>query len=400
MGPRIDIDVIAPVDLRGLATLIKPAVLYGDRVRIHSPAAALLHGVTQFADLTDPADQLAAIVQVAQQAPSALGVDFDLSAASGLEAFLRMTPRERRTIARLSNATAEVQEMERMIGGLREIWERDMPRAIDQILETTGGGDLIDAVRAGAVEVSPLGALGATDHVVNSVVAASETGRAQELDPVLDGFLEAIVDTISAPGRFPLLDADAAALVQSMEREALVAFDPSTAARSSEIHGAARFMAFLPSFPDLALSEVLDLKKELEAPLLRFRAEMAALSKEFSRPIDERFALEVEDAWRERVAPALAEIRETLAEHGLLREVASVAQGDLKAIFAEAGGVVVTSHLDLLRLSGLMTLGVATAIPSLHILGKAVNQRLIAERQVRKQGFYFLHKVDVAARRR
>jgi hypothetical protein len=271
-----------------------------------------------------------------------------------------------------------------------------MPRAIEQILETTGAGELIDAVRAGVVEISPLGQRTSTDHVASSIIAASEpTGSSG--DPAFDGFLETIVDTISTGERFPLLDADAAGLVQSMEREAVLVFGGSTAARSSEIGAAARFMAFLPTFPLLDLAEVIDLRRELDAPLSRFRSEIAKLSKQFSRSIDECFALEVEDAWRERVAPALADIRETLAEHGLLREVASVARGDVKAIFAEAGGVVATSHVDLLHLSHLVTLGVAAAIPSLHVLGKAVNQRLGAKREVQKQGFYFLHRIDHAA---
>src|SRR5438477_28816 len=83
-----------------------------------------------------------------------------------------------------------------------------------------------------------------------------------------------------------------------------------------------------------------DLRRHLTAPLVRFRGEMGRLATEFeARSFDPGFSAEVEDAWRTRVEPALVDIREALAEHGLLREVASVALGDPRRLIAEAGGV-------------------------------------------------------------
>jgi hypothetical protein len=58
------------------------------------------------------------------------------------------------------------------------------------------------------------------------------------------------------------------------------------------------------------------------------------------------------------------------------------------------------SHANLVSLSDFVTATAAAAVPALHTLGKAVNERLTAKRDVQKQGFYFLHKVDEQARRR
>lgn len=185
-----------------------------------------------------------------------------------------------------------------------------------------------------------------------------------------------------------------------MERESHVVFGGATAARSEEVDAATRFMAYLPYFARMPLDEVLDLRSELAEPLARFRSEMVKLSRDFARPIDPSFAVDVDDAWRERVAPALVDIREALAEHGLLREVASVARGDVARLFSEAGGVLAASHANLVSLSEFVTVAAAAAVPALHTLGKAVNERLNATSDVQKQGFYFLHKVDEETRRR
>jgi hypothetical protein len=77
----------------------------------------------------------------------------------------------------------------------------------------------------------------------------------------------------------------------------------------------------------------------------------------------------VEDAWRTQVAPALADIREALAEHGLLSEAASIALGDPRRLLVEAGGVLAVAHGEVLSLSALLTTGLAAGLPLTDIAG-------------------------------
>lgn len=400
LGPPVNIDVIAPVDVKGLAALIKPALLYADRVTIHSPAASLLHDVTQFTDLAEPADQLAALAAVAQQAPRALPFDFDAAAVEGLQAFLQLPPHVARRIGRATGAEGEIGELLTMVEDLREKWQTEMPAVRDQVIREAGAEDLIEAIQRGAVELAPLAEMSPTDSVGGAVAAAAAESNRRPLDPMFNGFLETVIRAVSDTGRFPLLDADASGLVRAMEEDALLTFTGMTATRSAEADAATRFMAFLPYFPDLPLSEVLDLKDALSVPLTRFRSEMVSLSRQFDRPIDDEFAADVADAWREKVAPALEEIRGSLAEHGFLREVASIAQGDVKRMLSEAGGIWAASHANLLDLSGMVTFAAAAGVPALDTAARAVRETMTARRDVKKQGFYFLHKLDEESRKR
>jgi hypothetical protein len=400
-GPQVHVKVIAPVDLGGLAALVKPAVLYADSVTIHSPSAALLHGVIQFAELTHPADQLHAILEVARQAPNALKLDFDPEAAAKLTTLLRMSPQQRARLKRTSGANFDLNAIDEMTKEISRIWAADMPAVVEDIIETTSSAELVTAIHAGAVTVAPLGDRSSADHVARSVTAATSSRPNPEPDPMFDGFLETIVDVVSGTGDgFPLLDGDAAELVKSMESESIVMFDGTTATRSSEVDAASRFMGFLPYFPEMPMDEVLDLKLTIGEPLIRFRGEMVKLAQDFARPIDDGFVRDVENAWRGAVAPALADVREALGQQGLLKGAATVVRGDVRRLAAEAGGVLAASHANLLKLSSLVTLATVAGLPALDTLGIAVNERMKAERDVAKQGFYFLHRIDEEARRR
>lgn len=153
-------------------------------------------------------------------------------------------------------------------------------------------------------------------------------------------------------------------------------------------------MGYLPYFPDLPMDEVLDLRRSLSKPLIRFRGALASLSRDFeSRPIDESFDVEVEEVWRAEVSPAIADIREALAEHGLLNEAASIALGDPRRLLAEAGGVLAAAHGEVLSLSGLLTAGLATGLPLADVAGRALLHTRQARRESRKSAFYFLHRL-------
>lgn len=400
LGPPVNVEVIAPVDLKGLAALIKPALLYADRVVVHSPAASLLHGVTQFTEFSEPVDQLAAIVTVARQVPSVLPLNFDPAAIEGFEALLRLPPDVARAIGRAEGVESEINDLLTGIEDLRRMWEEEMPRVTEQVVAEVGAEELLEAIRRGVVEVGPLASRSPADHVADAVAAASGQRKGRVLDPIFDDFLETVIEVVSDSAGFPLLDADASGLVRAMESESILAFTGNAVSRSAEVDAATRFMAFLPYFPDLPLSEVLDLRQSLTGPLGRFRGDMVRLSKEFSRPADDDFPAGVADAWRERVAPALDEIRESLAEHGFLREVESIVLGDVRRMLSEAGGVLAASHTNLLDLSAIVTLGAAVGVPALDTAGRAVKETMAARRGARNQGFYFLHKLDEQSRKR
>jgi hypothetical protein len=401
-GPPVDIAVLyAAGDLGDSARLIKPALLYGDRVKIYSPVAWMVDQAARFADLSTPLEQFDAIFELSKQVSSLPQMDLDPATLRQFREFLASEPGRIRRNARLLGAESEVDDLYGMLDEMQRIWKDEMPGVIEQITDSTGSHELLTAIRAGAVDIAPLA--DATTKSVTSDALRAATGDPDErsVDRILEDFLARVVDVVTSQYAFPLLDAGASGLIQALERDAAVVLSPTGLRRSGEVSAAAQFLGYLPYFPDLPMDEVLDLRDEMRTPLMRFRQEMTRICKEFaSRSIDDGFKAEVEDAWRERVEPALAEIRESLAEHGLLREVASIALGDPRRLVVEAGGVVAAAQTDLLSLSTFMSLGLAGSLPIADVALRALSQSLDARRGIARQGFYFLHKVEHESRRR
>jgi hypothetical protein len=393
---------VADTDLRAAARLVKPALLYADRVTIYSPAASMMSAVAELGGVTDPRQQLLLTLEIVKEVPQlAAQLDAPDETLDQLKAFLTIDPRLVRRIGALHGARDELDQLYEQLGGLDSIWQQQMPEAIAKAKDTLGADELLVAVQAGAVKVADLGETPTSEVIADSLRRATGESTGTAVDDLILRFTARIVEMLSERRTFPLLDAQSSGLVRALEKEVVLAPSPHALHHGAEMASAASFMGYLPYFPDLSIDEVLDLRKSLSKPLVRFRGALSRLSREFeSRPIDEAFEAEVEDAWRTQVVPALADIREALAEHGLLSEAASIALGDPRRLVVEAGGVLAAAHGDVLSLSALLTTGLAAGVPLADVAGRAFRQSREAKRDARKSAFYFLHRLGEEAARR
>jgi hypothetical protein len=402
-APKVHVKVaVADTDLRVATRLVKPAVLYADRVTIYSPAASMMSAVAELGRVTDPRQQLLLTLEIVKEVPQLAGqLHVPDETLEQLKAFLTVDPRLVRRIGALHGARDQIDQLYDQLGGLDSIWQQQMPEAIANAKDTLGADELLVAVQAGAVKIADLGDTPTSEVIADSLRRATGVSTGTSLDDLILGFTARIVEMLGEHRTFPLLDAQSSGLVRALEKEAALAPSPHALHRGAEVASAASFMGYVPYFPDLPMDEVLDLRKSLSKPLVRFRGALSKLSREFeSRPIDEAFEAEVEDTWRTQVAPALADIREALAEHGLLSEAASIALGDPRRLVVEAGGVLAAAHGEVLSLSALLTTGLAAGLPLADIAGRALQQSREAKRGARKSAFYFLHQLGEEAVRR
>lgn len=391
-APIVHVKVaLADVDLAAATRLVKPALLYADRVTIYSPAAAMLKAVVGFAEIDDLAQRIEAILAVQNGIP-------DLEAKLGVDAGtlrqvapLLKNPSLLRIAARASGA--DMDELNRTLDELNTAWETGFGDALEEIKDTMGAREMLLAIDAKAVKVADIGTRSPVDVVRSSVLAASGNDS-DEHDDLAKAFAARVVELMSEDRTFPLLDAQSSGLIRAFEEAFGLDATPASVQRGREISAAATFMGFLPHFPELPMDEVLDIRRSLASPLARFRGAIARLSREFSsRAIDVSFAAEVADAWRREVAPALADIREALAEHGFLTEVRSIALGDPRRLLLEAGGVLAATHGEFLSVSGLVAAALTAGLPLADLTGRATLASLNGRRDAKKHAFYFLHRV-------
>jgi hypothetical protein len=144
----------------------------------------------------------------------------------------------------------------------------------------------------------------------------------------------------------------------------------------------------LPAFPKASISEILDIRNELQAPLVRFRAGMAELGKVIeSAAFDEGFAEQLDELYRAKVEPAILEIEEQVRTNTYLRVLVGEAIGDSKTLLA-----------------GLIGFGIAEAtdIPHLIVAGTAASQAILKStwtkhqnaRKISEKELYFLYRTE------
>jgi hypothetical protein len=216
-------------------------------------------------------------------------------------------------------------------------------------------------------------------------------------DGVDDGFLVRLVDQLLTllqdPSVHAVFDARAGDLVRS-----LVDADPRFSAldigkRSREAELGAGLIARLPTFPTAPIDELVDLKRDLVGPLVRYRAAVAELEEGMSQVLGSaEIDGEIQEAWRRRVAPALVEIQDGLTEHTLVRELAksgATSARDLiisgSALFmamSTVGQIAVTA-------SAAASVGGMTA----HAALNAGLEHVKSRRAASSHDFYYLHRL-------
>jgi hypothetical protein len=394
---------LADADLRHAAPLVKPALLYADDVTIYSPTATIANAVRELVAVSDPINRLRVVLEIVRNVPQLReqigGQD---EALAGVEALLSLDPAIIEALVSTYGGAEQLESMQGSLDEMSRMWDEQMPGTVESSINAIGGEDVLSLLDSGLVTVADL-----ASHTSGAVVgdagasAMGDGGETSLVDDLLSGWMSHVLDMLNDPDSFPLLDGTSAGLIHALEREASVTASDIAVRRGSEVGAATAFMAFLPYFAQLPMDEILDLRRELQEPLVRFRGEMASLSRTFNtRQFDREFRAEVEDAWRQRVEPALADIREALSEHGLLREAASVARGDVRRLLVEAGGIFVAANTFRLSISNLMTAGIAVGAPLADVLGRALNDSRSGTAAARSNSFYFLHRLSEEAEQR
>jgi hypothetical protein len=216
-----------------------------------------------------------------------------------------------------------------------------MVEKLTEMGRRAGSDELRLALEAGLLEVDPL-------------LSSDDAFSSKRLVEIL---VARIGDLLQTESSYPLFDDGAGGLVRAGLEEGLFQTRPAGQRRARQAALAAGLIDHLPAFPTAGMDEVLDARRELGAPLARFRASMARLAREAStEAYDPEFAAYLEDLWVQEVEPALEEIREIIKSRPSLVELA---RGALEIYGGASLGLVISDLTELPGVLGLATGGVA-----------------------------------------
>ena len=338
--------------------LIKPALLYGDRVTLYSPATSLVAMAAALGELSDDekVDFLAQVVPTVspEQAGDTLLV---------LNAFRELKRKRRRS----RDEILLVEKVRRQLG---VAWDMIRER-MDQMVEASGAKELVPAIETGLLEVDVL-----------------LRGEDFSLELILQEFVDRLAKSLTSDVMYPLFDDQAGALVEAHVAEGLIVPTESADSRGRQAGAAAAFMSRLPAFPAATVSEILDIRNELSDPLVRFRAAMIEVTQSLAaRSYQGAFAGEVEQVYVEKVGPALLEIGEAVQGNRYLRELVGEATTDMKTILI---GVLTFGLTRTSDMAPLIAGGAATATAAVTAAWNTAAER----RRIRQRRFYLLYETQ------
>jgi hypothetical protein len=337
-------------------------------VLLHSATAVLLSSLAAISDLSaqgllDFLKAIAPVIGGSGQNVSDLVTGAGLSSAL-LPLLLDPSPRMRDLLATLDpTARAGLDQAREGFENIRA----DMRNTVEGQLETAGVGSILPAVNAGLLKLLPF----------------------DPQDDVSSAYLEALWEVLRDARQYPLFDERIAGLVDLAVREGKIQPSAKTRSRGKQVGAATQFLARLPTFPMASMDEVVEIRQELDSPLVRFRAEMVSVAESMtSEAFGPDFDEQAEEAWVGRVAPALLELEELVSEKRLRIQFGArlPSSGALGAM----GGLVagITSHAPLIGL------GVAAGAAVAQAAASATVQRSKLDREIRKRPYYLLHHTE------
>jgi hypothetical protein len=200
---------------------------------------------------------------------------------------------------------------------------------------------------------------------------------ARIIDDLLDGMSSWGDAVLIEPGSRMLLPADRLP-------------GPSTGPTPGELAGS--LVARLPGLDEITIEELTEIRSDLEDYLAGFRAEVIAMSEEVGASSKSCGSAERSDvidrAWHARVSPILKELDAKVKRGSYPRQLLGAFAEDIGAQAASGASVLLAAGTAVAGVSTLLPAAAAASVPFL----RALNSRLKARDELRENRLFFLYE--------
>lgn len=362
--------------------LVKASLLYADTVEVLSLGNQMVRELSSFS-AGDPSNLWVLLASLDDKTLRQMSPELDPDQLRQAVSILTtMPPDAMRALAQLDPKMTDLNEFADVLDQTHEQASSSMTelRGItDQMRADSGVAELEKALDQKLVRFN------------ENVTIGGDT------DAVIQGFMDEIKRYLHDPNKFVLLDATIASLVESMIKEGLIRPPERSFSNASEAVLGTGFLARLPAFTAAPMDEVIDLRRDLDEPLSRYRRKVSHLRGELrTGPFDQHIQAEIDAIWRTEIDPAVGEIRQAMADHGLVRETVRAFGGDLsdfvKGGWLPAGLAIFSANLFDLGAAVTTTLAAGTA--AAPTIAKALMNRAQGRATARGHDLYYLYEVN------
>jgi hypothetical protein len=325
------------VNLENDLQVLKSALLYADKVKLCSLTTSMLLSMLAMRDLKpdQQMDFLESLIPVLVPDPQAAS-----NALANLQLF-RLISRKKQLSKQELLLRAKLRPM------LTKHWN-ELREIINDMLLKAGMGTLIDIAQTGTLELHFFDISGRTDN--NSMI--------QE-------YFDVLTKTISDGSTYPLFDAQAGDLIRLGLQEGKITVSEAGVTRGKHSGLAAHLLERLPLFEEASVDEILDIRQELERPLIRFRSAIIKFSKDIKTASwDQDFQFEADQVFQRDVEPAILDIEEAVRSNNYLTALTRKFADKPLAVPGGSALAMLMSHLSAVPdvVSQALGIGVASGV--------------------------------------
>ncbi len=203
---------------------------------------------------------------------------------------------------------------------LAEIWAR-FREGWEGFARTAGIEEIQAARRSGFVDVATFAA-GGLERGAALTPDANELRSEEYWEAIAAELFGMLSDAVAGGKTHPMLDDQAGELVRLGVEAGAIPVSETGRARGRHGGLASDLLRRLPMFDDASVDEVLDIRRALEGPLVKFRGEVSKFSDGMrAQGWDPEFADAAEDVFVREVDPAVRDIEEMVGDDSFLSEL-------------------------------------------------------------------------------
>ena len=215
-----------------------------------------------------------------------------------------------------------------------------------------------------------------------------------KLDPVIkSGLLDVyIIGKSKIPEEtYPLLDENILNLVKAERRDEKLNISEVDSEKIKQIGFVFDIFQRLPNFENATINEILDIRKTLGKPLIRFRSAIIGMSDSIRyKPWDKGFYYDIEKIFYQRIEPTVLEIEEECKSNKYLTKLLNmIVKRPWEIPAGGIGGVIISK---LAEVSNISATAIGLAIGTGTVAFNALNEWKEKTKEIKRNQIYFYYK--------
>lgn len=365
------------VDLSDDLRLVKAAILYGDKAKLCSAMSSAMCMMHRFGQMKTE-QQIDLLI---------FSLPFYIKDQVELQEVMNSVALYKRMVSKKHKGAREYRLEARMRKGIKELWERTVQQH-SQFAQPEAVRGIESAINEGVLELHIFNEFKDTPEIFKKLVTNS-LNDPDTVEAVMSEYLDLVTVAVQKGETYPMFDDLTGRVLKDLAESGGISASPASIAQSKQTALAADLLQRLPIFDDATVPEVMDIRRELDRPLIRFRsAVMGYAEKIQSASWDEDFTVEAEQVFRRDLEPAVLEIEDAVKSNPSLLALATRKVADRNVLLTSLFSFVVSNFTNLPKITQLMF---AAGVGGAAALTEVWDEWQKQEAAVEKNQLYFYY---------